>query len=107
MSRNICIESYPSHIGETFYNSIEGAFFKIEMSRARQDKRIGQPVPFDPYRPVNTFWDIGMDDETAIWFHQTDGVRHRLIDFYTNSDEGLSPPRVEAPRAPSNSSDDL
>ena len=47
----------------------------------RQHKRIGGPVPFDPYRPVNTFWDIGMDDETAIWFHQTDGVRERLIDF--------------------------
>jgi len=45
----------PSHIGETFFNSVEGAFFKLEMSRARQDKRIGQPVPFDPYRPVNTF----------------------------------------------------
>ena len=72
---------YPSHIGETFYNSIEGAFFKQEMSRARQDKRIGLPVPFDPNRPLNTFWDIGMDDETAIWFHQTDGVRERLIDF--------------------------
>jgi hypothetical protein len=22
-----------------------------------------------------------MDDENCIWFHQTDGVRHRLIDF--------------------------
>jgi hypothetical protein len=54
-----------------FFNSVEGAFFKREMSHARQDKRIGQPVLFDTYRPVNTFWDIGMDDETAIWFHQT------------------------------------
>jgi hypothetical protein len=55
------------------------------MSRARQDKQIGQPVPFDRYRPVNTFWDIGMDDETSdettIWFHQTDGVRHRFGRF--------------------------
>jgi hypothetical protein len=64
----------------TFF-SVEGAYFKQEMSRARQDKRIGLPLPFDPYRPVNTFWDIGMDDQTAIWFHQTDGVRERLIDF--------------------------
>jgi hypothetical protein len=38
---------------------------------------------------VNTFWDIGMDDENVIWFHQTDGVRHRMIDFYRNSGEGL------------------
>ena len=31
------------------------------------------------------FWDIGMDDENCIWFHQTDGVRYRLTDFYSNS----------------------
>ena len=67
------------------------------MSRARQDKRIGLPVPFDPYRPVNTFWDFGMDDETAIWFHQTDGQRHRLIDFYGNSG-GDQPPLPHAYR---------
>jgi hypothetical protein len=30
-----------------------------------------------------------MDDENCIWFHQTDGVRHRLIDFHRNSGEGL------------------
>ena len=59
------------------------------------------------YRPVNTFWDIGMDDDTAIWFHQTDGVWHRLVDFYSNSDDSLSPPRVEASLAPSNSREDL
>jgi hypothetical protein len=32
---------------------------------------------------------IGMDDENCIWFHRTDGVRLRLIDFYRNSGEGL------------------
>jgi hypothetical protein len=48
-------------------------------------------VPYDPTRVVNTlFWDIGVDDENVIWFHQTDGVRHRLIDFYQNTGEGLS-----------------
>ena len=54
-------------------------------TKARDQKRIGLPLPYDPSRPVNTFWDIGMDDENCIWFHQTDGVRHRLIDFYSNS----------------------
>jgi hypothetical protein len=37
-----------------------------------------------------------MDDENCIWFHQTDGVRHRLIDSYRNSGEGVpqAPPRA-------------
>jgi hypothetical protein len=86
--RDDMLSEYPSHMGETFFNSIEGTFFKQEMSRAREDKRVGLPVPFDPNRPVNTFRDIGMDEETAIWFHQTDGVRHRLVHFYSNSDKG-------------------
>jgi hypothetical protein len=80
---------FPSHIEECFYSSLEGAYFKREMTKARDDKRIGLPVPYDPSRLVNTFWDIGMDDENCIWFHQTDGVRHRLIDFYKNTDEVL------------------
>jgi hypothetical protein len=40
-------------------------------------------------RLVNTFWDIG-NDCTSIWFHQTDGVRHRLIDYYENADESIA-----------------
>lgn len=72
---------YPSTFEECFYNSLAGAFFKSEMSKARAEGRIGQLVPHDPSRRVNTFWDIG-EDGTAIWFHQTDGLRHRLIDYY-------------------------
>jgi hypothetical protein len=80
---------FPSCIEECFHSSLEGSYFKRELQRARDDKRIGLPMPYDPSRPVNTFWDIGMDDENCIWFHQTDGVRNRLIDFYQNSGEGL------------------
>jgi phage terminase large subunit len=32
--------------------------------------------------PVNTFWDLGRNDTTAIWFHQQVGKEHRFIDFY-------------------------
>lgn len=79
---------YPSTIEECFQTSIEGAFWKRELTKARSDGRIGLALPHDPTRRVNTFWDIG-EDMTAIWFHQTDGVRHRLIDYYENSGEGL------------------
>ena len=77
---------YPSIPDEPFIASIEGAYFQRQMLRMRQDGRLGK-VPHDPSRPVNTFWDIGVDDATAIWFHQTDGVRHRLIHYYENSGE--------------------
>lgn len=76
-----CRQEYPTTFQECFYNSLEGAFFKAEMSKARAEERIGKPVPHDPTRRVNTFWDIG-EDGTAIIWHQTDGVRHRIIDYW-------------------------
>lgn len=81
---------YPTVMEECFFNSLEGAYFKRQLSQARIDKRIGYPVPYDPTRPVNTFCDIGVDDEQAIWFHQSDGVRHRMIDYHSSSGEGLA-----------------
>lgn len=72
---------FPSTVDEAFFNSLAGSYFKDEINRARRDKRIGLPVPFDPSRRVNTFWDIG-EDGTVIWFHQTDGLRHHFIDYF-------------------------
>lgn len=80
---------YPSTPEEPFFVSNVGAYFRHEMTKVRLDGRICH-VPHDPSRPVNTWWDIGVDDETAIWFHQTDGLRHWFIDYYEVSQEGLS-----------------
>jgi hypothetical protein len=82
------LREYPSFIDEAFQSSVAGAYFKAQLLRARQQGRIGK-VPYDPTKEVNTFWDIGVDDETAIWFHQTDGRANRLIDYYANSGEGI------------------
>jgi hypothetical protein len=81
---------HPSTPAECFFASLEGAYFKNEMNQARRDKRVGLPVPHDPTRPVHTFWDLGMDGNMAIGFLQTDGVRHRAIDFARGESSGLS-----------------
>jgi hypothetical protein len=84
-------EEFPSHMDETFYNSLEGTWFKPQIAKAREERRIGYPIPFDPTYRVNTFWDKGVNknDRNAIIFHQTDGTRHRLIDYYENEGEGI------------------
>lgn len=79
---------YPSYPEEAFNASIKGAYFAVQMTRAREDRRIGQ-VPLDTSRPVNTFWDIGKNDSTAIWFHQNHGRTHHFIDYYEASGEGV------------------
>ena len=80
---------HPSTPDECFFASLEGAYWKDELNRARQERRIGLPVPYDDSRPVNTFWDLGMDGNLAIGFHQSDGVRHRFIDFQRGEHAGL------------------
>jgi hypothetical protein len=52
--------------------------------------RFGQHVTWDPKLPVDTWWDIGYDDSTTIWFAQHYGNEVRLIDYYENSGESLA-----------------
>lgn len=80
---------HPSTPDECFFASLEGAYFKDEMNRARRDGRVGKPVPYDSSRPVHTYWDLGLDGNMAIGFMQTDGVRHRHIDFARGEHSGL------------------
>jgi len=79
---------YPSYPEEAFKVSVEGAYFKTQMSKAREQRRIGK-VPIDPSRPVHTCWDIGKDDNTAIWFFQAHGQMIHLVHYYENSGEGV------------------
>lgn len=69
-------------------NQVKGAFYFNEMQRARADGRIGA-VPAVTGVPVNTFWDLGMNDTTAIWFHQGMGPTNRFVRCYENSGEGI------------------
>ena len=68
--------------------SILGAYYEREMARVRKEKRIMR-VPFEPSVPVNTAWDLGMDDYMTIWFHQRVGMENRIIHYYENSGYGL------------------
>lgn len=46
-------------------------------------------VPYDPALGVHTWWDLGMDDCTAIWFTQSTRFEQRVIDYYENNGEGF------------------
>lgn len=69
--------------------AIRGAFFARQLADARDKGRICR-VPYDESLPVDTDWDLGVDDSTAIWFSQSlrSGEIH-LIDFYEAEGEGL------------------
>lgn len=69
--------------------AIKGAFYAKEMSAAKLDGRITR-VPYDPAIPVDTDWDLGMDDLLTIWFTQSLRTGEiRVIDYLETSGEGI------------------
>ena len=66
-----------------------GSYYGRLLEEARRDGRITR-VPYDPVLGVHTWWDLGVNDPTAIWFTQTSGFEHRVIDYYEGTGEGLA-----------------
>lgn len=72
----------------SFEASVKGAIFANELRAAREGKRVAR-VPYDRGVLVDTYWDLGVGDSTAIWFVQVSGLEIRLIDYYEHSGVGL------------------
>jgi len=77
---------HPSTAAEAFEASIQGSFYRIQFLKIRAEKRIGS-VPFDKRFLVDTWWDLGLDDSTSIWFTQNVDRELHVINYYENYDE--------------------
>ncbi len=77
----------------SFDATVEGAYYAREMMAAAEAGRICR-LPIESTVKVDTAWDIGIDDATAIWFVQDVGRERRLIDYLEMSGEGL--PQIAA-----------
>jgi hypothetical protein len=77
---------YPSTPDEAFEQALEGAYFSREILAAYKQKRIGG-FPYVPGHVVNTFWDLGRNDNNVIWLHQFVDGFHRFVGYYENSGE--------------------
>jgi hypothetical protein len=81
-------QEYPSTPKEAFEQAIEGAVYGDQMTKLREQNRLGV-VPLDINYPVNTFWDFGVADSNTIWFHQQVGLQHRWFYYVEGSGKGL------------------
>jgi phage terminase large subunit len=61
--------------------TLTGAIYAKEIKKVLLDGRRGK-VPYDASRPVHTFWDLGHDDFTSIWFVQQVGVEYNIINYF-------------------------
>ncbi len=51
---------------------LDGAIYTHEILAASREGRF-RKVPYDPTKPVHTFWDLGRADKTSVWFAQQVG----------------------------------
>lgn len=71
--------------------AVVGSYYGTLLRQAEQDNRI-TAVPHDPNLSVETWWDLGIGDSTAIWFVQrVSGTgQFRVIDYYEAHGKGLA-----------------
>lgn len=60
----------------------DGAIYKKQLQKVREENRICS-VPVAKGVEVHTFWDLGRDDDTAIWFMQQVDKEYRFVDYYS------------------------
>lgn len=77
----------------SFTAAIKGAYYASELAKLRKENRIC-PVSHETSLPVTTGWDLGINDQTAIWYAQRIGKEIRFIDY----EEFVDTPLMEIAR---------
>lgn len=69
-------------------SAVEGSIYENELREAQEKGRI-TTVPYDQGKVVDTYWDLGHSDQTAIWFIQQMGFEYRVLEYYSSSHRNL------------------
>lgn len=69
-------------------SALVGSFYGQRLREMEESDRISV-VPWDEYEQVITFWDLGMNDEMAIWFVQQHGFAYKVIDCFADHGKGF------------------
>jgi hypothetical protein len=81
-------EQYNQEFECSFDAAIVGAYYGRDIAELEERKAITS-VPWEKSLPVDTAWDLGIDDATAVWFFQQAGREIRVIDYYEINSQGL------------------
>ena len=72
----------------SFAAGVVGAYFARYLEKARKEGRIGS-VPWSRRYPVHLYFDLGIDDCTAVWFGQRVGWQRRWFKYLEWKDVAL------------------
>lgn len=73
----------------SFNAAILGAFYAREMVAVRREGRIDPDLEHVKDQPVHRAWDIGVKDDTSIWWFQVVGTQVFILDCYSQSGVGV------------------
>lgn len=73
----------------SFNAAILGAFYAMEMSNVRSEGRIVLELEVPVGIPVHHAWDIGVGDDTSIWFFAIVGSQVYVLDHLVASNVGV------------------
>lgn len=59
----------------------EGAIFGKQITEVKRKNRLLY-IPIQKNIPIDTFWDLGKSDYTAVWFLQRVGMQYQFIDYF-------------------------
>jgi phage terminase large subunit len=88
MRKTMSEDEYQQEMECSFDAAVKGAYYGRLLDEAQKDGRICS-VPYDPAAKVDTWWDLGVGDSTAIWFTQVVGREIHVIDHHEMTGEGL------------------
>lgn len=72
-----------------FNAAILGAFYAREMAAVRAEGRIDPELTAIKGQPVHRAWDLGVKDDTSVWFFQVVGGQVWILDCYVSSGAGV------------------
>lgn len=81
-------EEYNQEYECSFEGSTIGSYYGDLMREARANGKV-RSVPYDLAVPVHTAWDLGIGDETSIWFYQRIFKEIHILKYVEFSGEGL------------------
>lgn len=68
----------------SFDAQLLGAYYAKVIDAAEREGRVRPFIKHDPDYPVQTAWDLGLSDDTAIWFFQVIGREIRILAYYAS-----------------------
>lgn len=88
MTKDMTADEFAREMMCSFDAPVEGSYYGEILNEISLNNQI-TGVPYDPNSLVFTCWDIGIDDEMAIWFVQRCGRELHWIDYLQNTGKGL------------------